>query len=83
MYGAYVFPAYFRYDPSAVAVYRSDYNEYSWFDLIKSNLNKNRPLLYRIYSHTIVCDGWRVVSTTNQYQFQLWLGRFAKYLVHC
>lgn len=69
MYGAYVFPAYYRYDESATAVYRSDNSAYSWFNMIKNDINKGRPLLYRIYSHAIVCDGWRVSGTLDQYHF--------------
>ncbi len=69
MDGAYVFPAYFRYDTSAEAVYRSDYNAVTWFSVIKDNINRGLPLLYRIYSHAIVCDGWRVSGGLNQYHF--------------
>jgi len=69
MYGASVFPAYYRYDESAQAVYRESYTASGWFNLIKSNINKGRPLLYRIHSHAIVCDGWRVSGTLDQYHF--------------
>ncbi len=69
MQGATVFPTYFRYDPSAQAVYRSDYNAVNWFSLIKDNINRGLPILYRIYSHAIVCDGWRVSGSLNQYHF--------------
>lgn len=69
MDGATVFPTYFRYDASAQAKYRDNYTQSAWFELIKSNINKNRPLLYRIYSHAIVCDGWRVSGVLDQYHF--------------
>ncbi len=69
MEGATIFPAYFRYDPSARAVYRSDFTATTWFKLIQSNINKGLPTLYRIYSHAIVCDGWRVSGDLNQYHF--------------
>jgi hypothetical protein len=69
MDGANVFPTYFRYDPSATAVYRANYSASSWFNLIKNNIDKGLPTLYRIYSHAIVCDGWRVSGGIDQYHF--------------
>ncbi len=69
MYGASVFPTYFRYDESAHAVYRNNYTSDSWFNLVKNDINKGHPTLYRIYSHAIVCDGWRVSGTLDQYHF--------------
>ncbi|MFH1699601.1 MAG: C10 family peptidase [Candidatus Zixiibacteriota bacterium] len=65
--GEYIFPQYFQYDESASRAYRSSYSADGWFDLIKENIDKNRPTLYRIYSHAIVCDGWREIGTTKQY----------------
>ncbi|MEE9443174.1 MAG: C10 family peptidase [candidate division Zixibacteria bacterium] len=65
--GDYIFPQYFQYDQSARRVNREDYSADEWFDLIKENIDKNRPTLYRIYSHAIVCDGWREIGTTKQY----------------
>lgn len=36
-----------------------------WFAMLQADLNLNRPLQYRINTHSIVCDGWRV-SGSNQ-----------------
>jgi len=69
MDGENIFPAYFRYDHSAQAVYREDYNVTNWFIMIQDNINQGLPILYRIYSHAIVCDGWRVSGDLKQYHF--------------
>jgi len=67
--GYYVFPTYFQYDESAARRYRDDYTPSSWFTLIKNQINQGYPTLYRIYSHAIVCDGWRVSGGVDQYHF--------------
>lgn len=69
LYGATVFPTYFNYDPSATTRNRSSYDAEEWFSIIQNEINQGRPILYRIYSHAIVCDGWRQVSGLNQYHF--------------
>jgi len=69
MDGATVFPTYFRYDDAAHAEYRSDYSPGAWFNMVKSNIDKGRPILYRINLHAIVCDGWRISGGLNQYHF--------------
>jgi hypothetical protein len=69
MYGQYVFPAYFMYDESTRQENRVSHTAYSWFNLIKADINKGRPILYRIKSHAIVCDGWRVAGSIDQYHF--------------
>lgn len=69
LYGSTVFPTYFNYDASATTRSRSNYEATEWFTIIQNELNQGRPILYRIYSHAIVCDGWRQVSGLNQYHF--------------
>jgi hypothetical protein len=63
----YVFPTYFRYDPGISRENRSSYSSEGWFALIQSEIDAGRPMQYRIYSHSIVCDGWRISGGLNQY----------------
>lgn len=48
---------------------RSAHTADGWFDLIKWNINANRPIHYRIPGHSIVCDGWQdwTVPVLKQY----------------
>jgi hypothetical protein len=47
--------------------------------MIRDNLNANMPLQYGIPDHSIVCDGWRIVSGFKQYHMNYgwgnWLGQ--------
>ena len=67
--GAVVFPTYFHYAPGTGTRQRSSYSDGTWFTIIKGEINQNRPILYRIYSHAIVLDGWRQVSGLDQCHF--------------
>lgn len=53
---------YFSYDKSLKLVYRSDYTQTDWDDLIYSELAEGRPMIYngRAVSsgHSFVCDGY-------------------------
>jgi len=62
-----VFPDYFRYSPSIDKKDRSDHTAATWFSIIQNEINNGRPMQYRIYSHSIVCDGWRDTYGQNQY----------------
>ncbi len=42
---------------------RHDYNWSDWYEIIKAQLNANRPIQYYIPAHSIVCDGWRNFGT--------------------
>ncbi|MGD8451634.1 MAG: C10 family peptidase [Phycisphaerae bacterium] len=53
-----VLPTYFRYDAAINREDRVDHTPSSWFALIQNEINAGRPILYRIFSHAIVCDGW-------------------------
>ncbi len=53
-----VYPTYFRYDPSIDREDRNAHTATTWFNLIKAEINANRPIHYRISGHSIVCDGW-------------------------
>jgi hypothetical protein len=70
----------FRYDDAAWQYPRSlPYDAEEWFDLIKTQLNSNRPIPYSLKTHTIVCDGWQEFSsggtTIRQYHMNYgWFG---------
>lgn len=53
----------YSYSSNITIKYRSDFTANEWFDLIKFNLDRNRPMQYGIPDHSIVCDGYW--ETTN------------------
>ena len=55
---------HFRYHSSATRLFRKDYTTVDWFNLMKAELNQNRPLPYAIENHFIVVDGWRETGPT-------------------
>ncbi len=66
-----VFENIYRYSSMCnVFESRDDYTAPEWWDLIKDQLNLNRPILYRIFNavdttgHAIVCDGWQEITPT-------------------
>ncbi len=75
-YALSALPTYFGYD---LAIDREDRDQHTatvWFSLIQSEIDASRPLLYRISRHAIVCDGWRRLSSLNQYHMNYgWGGR--------
>ncbi len=65
MLAAYV--ANFRFHAAAAILQRTNFSSGDWFTAIQNNLNMNMPLQYEIPNHSIVCDGWRVISGIKQY----------------
>jgi len=61
------FRDHFGYDRSIRADYRYNYTASAWFSLIQEQINEGLPMVYGIYSHAIVCDGWRIFGSLNQY----------------
>ena len=57
----------FRFTGLTVILGRTAYSSDGWFDMIRNNLNQNMPLQYGIPDHSIVCDGWRIISDIKQY----------------
>ena len=54
---------YFDYDPNLQLVYKSNYTDTEWKDLLKSELNAGRPVYYAgntasLTGHAFVCDGY-------------------------
>lgn len=57
-------PTYFNYDPLNInVVFKADYTELEWKEMLKTELHSLRPVLYGGDSdnggHAWVCDGWR------------------------
>jgi len=63
------FEDHFSYNTEADDRDRNDYSAVDWFEMIKGELNNNRPLPYAIPDHVIVADGWQEIGTlpTRQY----------------
>jgi hypothetical protein len=68
-YAVTVYPTYFGYDPSINKVDRNTDSRTpaEWLDIIKPQINAGRPMQYRIYGHSIVCDGWLDTGGILQY----------------
>jgi hypothetical protein len=58
----------FRYSENGKSERRSEYIDKlkEWFNLIKNELGQNRPVLYSVTGHTLVCDGWQEVGGLKQ-----------------
>ncbi|MDD5569613.1 MAG: C10 family peptidase [Bacteroidales bacterium] len=56
---------YFDYQNTAEIKYKSDFTDVQWKEMIKNDLNNNRPLYYSgnnsgsTSGHAFNCDGWR------------------------
>lgn len=64
-----VLPGNFFYYTSIMMKYHSQYDQTQWFGMIMNQINQGLPILYGIYSHAIVCDGWRTSMGLDQYHF--------------
>ncbi|MCP4633409.1 MAG: hypothetical protein GY855_10830, partial [candidate division Zixibacteria bacterium] len=62
-----VFPAYFKYKGNINKQDRSSYSATGWYEIIEDEIEAGRPMQYRIYSHSIVCDGYRDTGGLLQY----------------
>lgn len=58
-----VLPDHFRYLDIIERHDRISYNLIAYSDILKNEMIAERPVQYRISSHSIVCDGWREVGT--------------------
>jgi hypothetical protein len=63
-----VFPDIYHYSVNAEEVDRINYYADEWFNIIKQQINVNRPIQYKIVGHSIVADGW----LETQSPFQQW-----------
>ncbi|RLB09035.1 MAG: hypothetical protein DRG59_03495 [Deltaproteobacteria bacterium] len=65
----------FRYSIDNAVFDRDDYSKEEWWNMIKSQLNSNIPIQYKIVGHEFVCDGWRVNGWLRQYHMNYgWAG---------
>ncbi|UCD17225.1 MAG: C10 family peptidase [Candidatus Zixiibacteriota bacterium] len=55
----YFLPQFFRYRDQIQMVFRNDYDSTQWFNMIKTEVNEDRPIFYNIPGHFIIGDGWR------------------------
>lgn len=62
-------PSHFRYSTEISSRYHSSYSANNWYDIIVNQINQGLPIFYGIYSHAIVCDGWRITGDIKQYHF--------------
>ncbi len=65
-----MFPLHFLYKNQIQEIFRASYLEedsLQWFDIIKTEINAGRPILYTIVGHEIVCDGWKEVNNILYY----------------
>lgn len=56
---------YFRYDSSMYYAERAEYLSSDWINLLKTELNARRPILYRgtgTGGHAFVCDGYKDIE---------------------
>lgn len=68
---------HFGYNEKTNFEQRWHYSDEAWFNIIKTNINKNRPVQYAILdvslgwppvglaAHSMVCDGWKVEGSTR------------------
>jgi hypothetical protein len=54
-----VYENHYRYSTACVRRNRPDYSAVDWFNRIKTQVNVNRPVHYRVLGHSIVGDGWQ------------------------
>jgi len=74
---ASVLPTYFRYKNQIQMLERSEFTQSGWSMAIQAQLANELPILYSIYAHCIVCDGWRETGTPDQYHMNYgWGGSY-------
>ncbi len=71
-YALTVMPQYFDYSSQMNAQYRSQHSVDSWFNVVRSEVNNSRPMLYSFRydassGHAVVCDGWAEVYGERMY----------------
>ncbi|HIE31875.1 MAG TPA: hypothetical protein EYP67_05790 [Methanosarcinales archaeon] len=72
---------HFRYSTNCNWRDRDDYSAVEWFNIMKSDLNANRPVQYRVEDHQIVADGWQEIGSPVIRQYHMnygwgWTGTF-------
>jgi hypothetical protein len=54
-----VFQDAFRYALACEVLDRNDFTSFEWFDLMKEDISRNRPIEVHVTGHAIVADGWK------------------------
>lgn len=65
--GEDVFPDCFRYKDSIVRINRPGLTKQQWFSYIRQDIDDSLPIAYRITSHAIVSDGYRIIDGIDQH----------------
>jgi hypothetical protein len=66
-----VYPGYFRYSNACIITEHADYSSIEWFERLKTQFNKNRPVHYIIPGHAIAGDGWQEIGTPVIRQYHM------------
>jgi len=61
----------FRYAQGCNHIHREDYTAVEWFQVIKDQLNLNRPVHYHVESHSILGDGWQEIGGVPLRQYHM------------
>jgi len=64
---SWIYPMYFGYKDNCEEVKHSDYLPDQWFTMLKQEIDSGRPVLYTIYRHAIVGDGWKFIDGQFMY----------------
>jgi len=59
-------PSHFGYTNNIRVVNRMGRTRAAWWDTLTTELNLGNPILYKIWHHLEVCDGWRIVGSDSQ-----------------
>jgi hypothetical protein len=60
-------PQFFRYRPIIQRLARYHFTPEAWFSQIQDEISSGRPILYAIWEHVIVCDGWKDRGYQQEY----------------
>ncbi|MFC1683647.1 C10 family peptidase [Candidatus Zixiibacteriota bacterium] len=66
-----VYEDHYHYHDDCSKRNRNDYSAVDWFELMKIDLNINRPVQYRVENHSIVADGWQEIGGVPLRQYHM------------
>jgi len=66
-----VYEDHYHYHDDCSKRDRNDYSAVDWFELMKIDLNINRPIQYRVENHSIVADGWLEIGGVPIRQYHM------------
>ena len=68
----HLYRLFYGYNSGCDRVDRDDFDtQAGWFEEIKSQINLNRPIQYRIGGHSLVADGWKVAQGIRWYHLNM------------